>query len=160
MIMLSTLQTYYEFTGDKRVISLMTRYFKWQLSAASTTSLRGLLGEQPRGRQPLHRAWLYNRTRASSSSLQLAEKIHRNTADWHQNGGLPNWHNVNIAECFREPATHYMLTGDKTMLQASYDDQELVRRTCGQVPGGMFGGDENCRMGRIDPGRVWRSAVW
>jgi len=150
MIMLSTLQTYYEFTGDKRVISLMTRYFKWQLSLPDDQFLEDYW-ENSRGGDNLYTVlWLYNRT-GEPFLLQLAEKIHRNTADWHQNGGLPNWHNVNIAECFREPATYYMLTGDKTMLQASYDDQELVRRTCGQVPGGMFGGDENCRMGRIDP---------
>ena len=30
--------------------------------------------------------------------LELATKIHRNTADWRQEGDLPNWHNVNIAQ--------------------------------------------------------------
>ncbi len=150
MIMLSTLQTYYEYTADERVISLMTRYFKWQLSLPDDQFLEDYW-ENSRGGDNLYTVlWLYNRT-GDAFLLQLAEKIHRNTADWHQNGGLPNWHNVNIAECFREPATYYMLTGDKAMLQASYDDQMLVRRTCGQVPGGMFGGDENCRIGRIDP---------
>lgn len=34
---------------------------------------------------------------------------------------LPNWHNVNIAQCFREPATYYMLSGDSADLQASYN---------------------------------------
>lgn len=44
-----------------------------------------------------------------------------------------------------------MLTGDKAMLHASYNVQHLIRRTFGQVPGGMFGSDENARLGYIDP---------
>lgn len=37
------------------------------------------------------------------------------------------------------------------MLAASYNVHHLIRRTFGQVPGGMFGADENARMGYIDP---------
>ena len=58
---------------------------------------------------------------------------------------------MNIAQCFREPAQYYMLTGDSTMLHASYNVHDLIRRTFGQVPGGMFGSDENARLGYIDP---------
>ena len=50
--------------------------------------------------------WLYNHT-GDAFLLELAEKIHRNTADWTKSTSLPNWHNVNIAQCFREPATYY-----------------------------------------------------
>ena len=64
---------------------------------------------------------------------------------------LPNWHNVNIAECFREPAEHYLQTHDDAELQATYADFKEVRKRYGQVPGGMFGGDENCRPGYTDP---------
>ena len=64
---------------------------------------------------------------------------------------LPNWHNVNVAQCFREPATYYMLSGDSAHLAASYNVHALIRRCFGQVPGGMFGADENARMGCIDP---------
>ena len=92
--------------------------------------------------------------------LELAEKIHRNTADWTQSTSLPNWHNVNIAQCFREPATYYMQTGDSAMLNASYNVHRLIRRTFGQVPGGMFGADENARLGYIDPARGWKLVGW
>lgn len=34
---------------------------------------------------------------------------------------------------------------------ASYNVHHLIRNTFGQVPGGMFGADENARMGYIDP---------
>jgi hypothetical protein len=150
MIMLTTLEHYYEFTHDERVIKLMTNYFKWQLTIPDDQFLEDYW-ENSRGGDNLYTVlWLYNRT-GDSFLLDLAKKIHNNTADWHQESSLPNWHNVNIAECFREPATYYMLTGDKAMLAASYNDQQLIRRIFGQVPGGMFGADENARMGYIDP---------
>lgn len=44
-----------------------------------------------------------------------------------------------------------MQTGDSAMLKASYNVHRLIRRTFGQVPGGMFGADENARLGYIDP---------
>lgn len=44
-----------------------------------------------------------------------------------------------------------MLTGDSAMLKASYNVHRLIRRTFGQVPGGMFGADENARIGFFDP---------
>ena len=150
MIALSTLQTYYEYSGDERVIKLMTDYFKWQQTIPDDKFLEDYW-ENSRGGDNLYTVlWLYNRT-GDKFLLDLAHKIHRNTADWCQPTSLPNWHNVNIAECFREPATYYMLTGDKAMLHASYNVQHLIRRTFGQVPGGMFGSDENARLGYIDP---------
>lgn len=150
MIVLSTLQTYYEHSGDERVLKLMTNYFRWQMTIPDDKFLEDYW-ENSRGGDNLYSVlWLYNRT-GDKFLLDLAHKIHRNTANWTNPTSLPNWHNVNIAECFREPATYYMLTGDPKMLHASYNVQSLVRRTFGQVPGGMFGADENARMGYIDP---------
>ena len=40
---------------------------------------------------------------------------------------------------------------NSAMLNASYNVHRLIRRTFGQVPGGMFGADENARLGYIDP---------
>ena len=150
MIVLSLLQTYYEYSGDERVIKLMSGYFKWQLTIPDDKFLKDYW-ENSRGGDNLYSVlWLYNRT-GDKTLLDLAHKIHRNTANWTMASTLPNWHNVNIAQCFREPATYYMLTGDEKMLHASYNVQNLIRRTFGQVPGGMFGADENARMGYIDP---------
>ena len=150
MIVLSLLQTYYEYSGDERVIKLMSGYFKWQLTIPDDKFLEDYW-ENSRGGDNLYSVlWLYNRT-GDKTLLDLAHKIHRNTANWTMASTLPNWHNVNIAQCFREPATYYMLTGDEKMLHASYNVQNLIRRTFGQVPGGMFGADENARMGYIDP---------
>lgn len=150
MIMLWCLQSYYEYSGDQRVIDLMTNYFKWQLTVPDDQLLEDYWENSRGGDNLISIYWLYNRT-GDKFLLELAEKIHRNTADWTRRSQLPNWHNVNIAQCFREPATYYMLSGDSAHLKASYNVQELIRRTFGQVPGGMFGSDENCRLGFIDP---------
>jgi len=150
MIMLWTLQSYYEYSGDNRVISLMTNYFKWQSKVADADFLKDYW-ENSRGGDNLFSVyWLYNIT-GDPFLLELGNKIHRNTANWMDESTLPNWHNVNVAQCFREPATYFMQTGDPAMLQASYNAFNLIRRTFGQVPGGMFGADENARMGYIDP---------
>ncbi|MDD4720308.1 MAG: glycoside hydrolase family 127 protein [Bacteroides sp.] len=150
MIMLWCLQSYYEFTEDHRVLDLMTNYFKWQLQVPDENFLKDYWENSRGGDNLLSVLWLYNRT-GDEFLLELAEKTHRNTADWTQSTTLPNWHNVNIAQSFREPATYYVLTGDSSMLRASYNVHDLIRRTFGQVPGGMFGADENARLGYIDP---------
>ena len=64
---------------------------------------------------------------------------------------LIDWHNVNIAQAFRTPAQYYLLNGDKKYLKATYDNFNIVREHFGQVPGGMYGSDENSRPGYDDP---------
>lgn len=150
MIMLWCLQSYYEYSNDKRVLDLMTNYFKWQLNYPDEKFLKNYW-ENSRGGDNIYSVyWLYNIT-GDPFLLDLVHKIHRNTANWMQDTSLPNWHNVNIAQGFREPATYYMLTKDSVHLYATYNDHDLIRRTFGQVSGGMFGADENARMGYIDP---------
>jgi DUF1680 family protein len=150
MIMLWCLQSYYEYSGDRRVIDLMTKYFKWQLNLPDDRFLKDYWENSRGGDNLLSVYWLYNIT-GDKFLLDLAEKTHRNTANWQQRSSLPNWHNVNIAQCFREPASYYMLSKDSSSLIATYNDFRLIRNTFGQVPGGMFGADENARMGYIDP---------
>jgi hypothetical protein len=150
MLMLWCMQSYYEYSNDARVIPFMTKYFKWQ-STVPDEKLLKIYWENSRGGDNLYSIyWLYNRT-GEKWLLDLANKIHRNTADWSQKDNLPNWHNVNIAQCFREPATYYMQTKDSSFLKATYNDFYLVRSMYGQVPGGMFGADENARKGFDDP---------
>ena len=132
------------------MLDLMTRYFKYQLTVPDDRMLTGYW-QKMRGGDNLHSIyWLYNRT-GDPELLKVAEKIHRCTANWRMKGDLPNWHNVNIAECFREPAQFYQQSGDADDLQAAYANFHEVRKRFGKVPGGMFGGDENCRVGFDDP---------
>ena len=150
MIVLWIMQSYHEYTNDNRVIDFMTRYCHY-LQTVPDDAFLSSYWENSRGGDNLWSVvWLYNRT-GDESLLPLAEKIHRNTADWTKSTQLPNWHNVNVAQCFREPATSYLFTQDSAMLAASYNVQSLIRRAFGQVPGGMFGADENARIGFFDP---------
>ncbi len=150
MLMLWCMQSYYEYNQDARVIPFMTKYFKWQTTVPDEKLLK-IYWENSRGGDNLYSIyWLYNRT-GEKWLLDLANKIHRNTANWSQEDNLPNWHNVNVAQCFREPATYYMQTKDSSFLNATYNDFYLIRAIYGQVPGGMFGADENARKGYDDP---------
>ena len=150
MIVLWCLQSYYEFSNDQRVIPFMTNYFKWENNLPDSLMLKDYW-ENSRGGDNLFSVyWLYNRT-GDKFLLDLGEKLHRNTANWMQTDNLPNWHNVNIAQSFREPATYYLQSHDSAHLNATYNNHFLVRKRFGQVPGGMFGGDENCRKGYHDP---------
>jgi len=148
MIALNALQSYYEFTGDKRVIDLMTAYFKWELTVPDETFLPPFWQQQRAGDNMATVYWLYNRT-GDAFLLELAEKIHNNMARWDET--VASWHNVNIAECFRAPATFYQQSHDRHDLMAAERNYAMVWGIYGEVPGGMFGGDENCRKGYYGP---------
>jgi len=150
MIMLFCLQSYYEQTKDARVLDLMTKYFKYQMTVPDKEMLTHYWQKMRGGDNLYSIFWLYNRT-GDPELLKVAEKIDRCTANWRMKDNLPNWHNVNIAQCFREPGEFYLLSHDPTDLQFAYANHREIRKRFGQVPGGMFGGDENCRVGYDDP---------
>ena len=150
MIVCWIMQEYYEYTGDERVIDFMSRYFRWVAEYPDQNFLKDYWENSRGGDMMWSVVWLYNRT-GERSLLALADKIHRNTADWTKATELPNWHNVNIAQGVREPATYWLFNKNDDLLRASYNVQSLVRRAFGQVPGGMFGADENARIGFFDP---------
>jgi hypothetical protein len=150
MPMLWCLQSYYEYSNDARVLSFMSKYFKWELTIPDDKFLQDYWENSRGGDNLLSVYWLYNRT-GEKALLDLATKIDHNTANWRQKNNLPNWHNVNVAECFREPATYYQQSHNVSDLDATYNDFKLVRAIYGQVPGGMFGADENARVGYTDP---------
>ena len=150
MTMMFCLETYYEHSHDQRVLDLMTKYFKYHLSLPDNQLLTHYWQKMRGGDELYSVYWLYNHT-GDAFLLELAHKIHRVTANWEMPGDLPDWHNVNIAECFREPAEHYLQTHNDAELQSAYANFKEVRKRYGQVPGGMFGGDENCRAGYSDP---------
>ena len=150
MPMLWALQTYYEATGDERVITAMTNYFKWELTIPDNHFLKGLWQGKRGSDNEWSVVWLYNQT-GDESILPLIAKLHRCGVDWTMKNDLPNWHGVNVAQGFREPATYYIYSGEEQMLQAAYDNHRTMRLRYGQVPGGMYGADENARQGYIDP---------
>ncbi|MFA6126829.1 MAG: beta-L-arabinofuranosidase domain-containing protein [Bacteroidales bacterium] len=168
MIMLYCLQSYYEFSGDQRIIDFMGRYFKYQLTVPAEDFLKGYWQGLRSGDNLSSVIWLYNRT-GDPGLLDLGEKIHRCGTGWNSRYTelavtgdevkkypqwwtmLPDWHNVNIAQGFREPAIYSQLSHNPDDVQASYEVFRIIREHFGQVPGGMYGADENARPGYDDP---------
>ncbi len=148
MVMLAALKTYYEYSGDTRVLTLMSRYFKWELTIPDKDFLLSYWEPQRVGDNMDVVFWLYNRT-GQKWLLGLAEKLHRGGANWA--GGVPNWHGVNMAQGFREPAQYAQLNHNPALTQATENDYQTMRRLYGQVPGGIYGADENARPGFSDP---------
>jgi DUF1680 family protein len=148
MIALFCLQDYYSFTGDKRVIELMTNYMKYLTTVPEEQFLVGYWPKMRGGDLLYSVYWLYNRT-GDEFLLELAKKVHRRTAEWSKD--VINWHNVNMSQGFGQPATYYVQSKDPNHLWAAERNWRKIRDMYGQVPGGMFGGDENCRPGFTDP---------
>jgi hypothetical protein len=148
MVALNALQSYYEYTGDPRVLELMQEYFKWELALPEDQFLPPFWQQQRASDNMASAYWLYNRT-GQEYLLALAEKIQRRMANWTET--VASWHNVNIAQCFRAPAVFYQQARDPYFLQATERNYTMIWGTYGQVPGGMFGGDENCRRGYYGP---------
>ncbi len=148
MVMLNALQSYYEYSGDDRVLKLMTKYFRWQLSVPDEDFLLPFWQQQRASDNLASVYWLYNRT-GESWLLDLGEKIHRRMADW--TSGVASWHGVNIAQCFRAPGVYFQQAKDPKLLAATERNLQTVMDLYGQVPGGLFGADENCRPGYDDP---------
>jgi len=148
MVMCNVLQSYYEFSSDERVLPFLMKYFKWLDARPEKDFGAGYWPKIRAGDNIETLYWLYNRT-GEPWLLELASRIHRNMQDW--TTGVHDWHNVNIAQGFREPGVYYQQAGDEKFLQAAERNYETVMDRYGQFPGGGFAGDENCRPGFTDP---------
>jgi hypothetical protein len=148
MLMLNVLQSYYEFSHDERVLRLMSAYFAWQAKLPDAAFGAGYWPRLRMGDNLESIHWLYNRT-GDPALLKLAERVHKNMGDW--TSGVINWHNVNVAQGFREPAIYYLQSRDPRFLHAAERNYDTVVDKFGQFPGGGFAGDENCRPGHVDP---------
>jgi len=160
MVMLAALQSYYEATGDRRVLSLMSRYFQYEFHLPAAELLPGSW-QKLRGGENLESVyWLYNRT-GESFLLDFARRLYARTSDW----AAPilsaerdaHWtessfyHGVNIAMGFRYPAVAYQQSRDRRLLEAVERNYRQVLDRYGRQPGGLFGADENIRPGKDDP---------
>jgi DUF1680 family protein len=157
MIMLQALQSYHDYSGDPRVIDLMKRYARWQLDYFLARPDRGAdRADTPYWKWQQQRAgdalwnvyWLYNRT-GEPWLLDLAREIHGWSADW--TNGIASPHNVNIAQSFDSPAFYWQQSRDPKHLAAAERNWQRLRAEYGQVPGGMFGADEQYRPGFTGP---------
>jgi hypothetical protein len=148
MVMCNVLESFYEFTSDPPVLPFLTKYFQWLNGLPADDFGAGYWPKVRFGDNIQSIYWLYNRT-GDAFLLELAKRIHEHMARW--DTGVINWHNVNIAEGFREPAVFYQQSGDTKLLAAAERNYQTVMARYGQFPGGGFAGDENCRPGFGDP---------
>lgn len=170
MVMLKVLTQYEEATGDKRVIPLMTKYFRYEAANLPKRPLRDW------GRYRWHDnvytvLWLYNRT-GDRSLLDLARLLHEQGYDWQAQfadfkytgktdkavlkdnpGGKPSdhamqTHGVNNAMALKASPISYLLTGnasDRTGLDKMLEQLDKYHG----LPNGMFSGDEH--LAGLDP---------
>jgi DUF1680 family protein len=157
MVMLFALRSLYEATGDARVLPFMTKYFRWQMTVPLEDFLSASWQKQRGGDNLDSIYWLYNRT-GEPWLLDLARVNHERTDDW--SGGIASWHNVNFAECFREPAQFFQQAKDARYLKAAVRNYDVMRRLYGQVPGGGYGADENARPGFNGPRNGTETCGW
>ena len=126
----------------------MLRYCDWLIALPESDYLIHWVAKR-RGIELLKNIlWLYNLT-GEPRLLDLAHKTHRRTNDW--TSGISRYHNVDFSECLYEPGLYYTLSKDPAHYDAVERNRSLVYDEFGQVPGGMFGGDEKMRPGYGGP---------
>lgn len=145
--LLQALRSHEEFTGDKRIEPFMLRFMRF-MNAQGPGAFNSSWVSKRWGDGLDVAFWLYNRTR-ETFLLDLADKMHTHGVDWA--GGVADWHNVNVAQGFREPAQYALRSGKQDHTRATYRNYATALGTYGQFPGGGFAGDENARPGFGDP---------
>ena len=160
MLMLFVLQSYYEYSGDQRVLPFLSRYFGYELDLPAGNLLPGSW-QKLRGGDNLESVyWLYNRT-GKKFLLDLGRKLFERTSDWTSPILTPErektertssfYHGVNISMGFRQPGVYFQQSKDRKYLDAVERNFKQIMDEFGQQPGGMFGADENIRPGATDP---------
>jgi len=150
MVMLKVLQQYYSATHDRRVIRLMTNYFKYQLDQLPRTPLdHWTFWARYRAGDNLQAVyWLYNIT-GDGFLLRLADLLHKQTFDYtnaflhtHLLATPGAIHGVNLAEGMKEPLIYYQQHPERQYAEAMDDALADLRRYDG-MPYGLFGADES-----------------
>ena len=164
IVMLKALTQYQELTGDPRVIPLMDRYFRYQLSALPARPLRDW-GKFRWQDEALTVLWLYNRT-GSAYLLDLARLLHAQGYDWmaqyadfkytqritaefiklNEGGGLKDLalatHGVNNAQAIKTGPVWSLVSGAASDRAAVLQMLVELDKYHG-LPNGMFSCDEH-----------------
>ena len=166
MVMLKVLKQYYSATGDKRVIALMTNYFRYQLQHLPTEPLdHWTFWARYRGGDNLLMVyWLYNIT-GDRFLLDLGEILHQQTFDFTRaflqtdllstRGSI---HCVNLAQGMKEPIVYYQRHPEQRYLDATKKGFADIRKFDG-IANGLYGGDEALHGNNPTQGSELCSAV-
>jgi hypothetical protein len=146
--MMYAYRSYYDFSGDKRVLDLLTKFCHYELTLDDSKFFRGGWGVSRNSDNMDMVYWLYNRT-GDPKLLELGEKLMRTGQRWMDRIG--GGHNVQTSQGFRKPAIFYQQNKDPKYLGIADSNWDALYDQYGQVPGGMFGGDEFARPGYGDP---------
>lgn len=152
MPILNALQSFHEATGDPRVIPFMLNYFRYELNLPREDLFAESWQKIRAGDNLESVYWAYNRT-GEAWLLDLARAIHERTTRWDLGPDVDRFclHGVNFAQGFREPGEYYVFSRARADLDATERNYMEVVAKWGQVPGGMYGADENCRNGYCSP---------
>lgn len=149
MVMLKILQQYYSATGDKRVIDVLTKYFRYQLKELPAKPLdHWTFWARYRGGDNLMIVyWLYNIT-GDQFLLDLGDLIHKQTFDYTdaflntdmltKEGSI---HCVNLAQGIKAPLIYYQHHPEQKYLDATNEGLKDIRKYNGMAHG-LYGGDE------------------
>ena len=150
MVMLKVLEQYYSATQDKRVVKLMTDYFRYQLHELPRAPLdHWTFWARYRAGDNLQAVyWLYHIT-GDRFLLDLADLLHKQTFDY-TNAFLNTLllqtpgaiHGVNLAEGMKEPMIYYQQHPEERYLAATDKGLADLDRYDG-MPYGLFGADES-----------------
>ncbi|MFN8346452.1 MAG: glycoside hydrolase family 127 protein [Spirosomataceae bacterium] len=168
MVMLKALQQYYTATQDKRVLTLLDKYFRYQLANLPKNPLGKwtFWGEQRGGDNLQIVYWLYNITK-EKYLLDLGELIHQQTFDWttkltnntlRRLNPYPDLHCVNVAQGIKEPLIYYQQHPENKYMQAVKEGLTALKEVHGFV-NGMYGGDEGLHGNDPTQGSELCSAV-
>ncbi|RYY38100.1 MAG: hypothetical protein EOP46_00065 [Sphingobacteriaceae bacterium] len=166
MVMLKVLKQYYSATGDKRVIKLMTNYFRYQLKELPVKPLDNwTFWAKYRGGDNLMLVyWLYNITK-DDFLLQLGDLIHQQTfnytnafLDGKMLSTIGSIHCVNLAQGFKEPLIYYQQHPEQRYLDAVKTGFDDLRKFNGMAHG-LYGGDETLHGNNPTQGSELCSAV-
>jgi len=148
MVMLKVLQQYYSATNDKRVISLMTNYFHYQLKELPQKPLdfRTFWPKYRGGDNLMVVLWLYNIT-GDTELLKLADIIYEQTFNYYATFNSYNWwrtgnmHCVNLAQGLKTLAVYAQYRNKMDNLSVLKKGFTDILTFLG-YPHGGFGGDE------------------
>lgn len=166
MVMLKVLKQYYSATGDKRVIKLMTNYFRYQLNELPKKPLdHWTYWAKYRGADNLMVVyWLYNIT-GDKFLLDLGEIIHKQSFDFtnaflHTNllQKMGSIHTVNLAQGMKEPLIYYQAHPESLYVEAANKGFNDLR-TFNGTANGLYGGDEALHGNNPTQGNEFCAAV-
>ncbi|MDR6197457.1 beta-L-arabinofuranosidase domain-containing protein [Siphonobacter sp. SORGH_AS_0500] len=166
MVMLKILKQYYSATGDQRVTTLMTNYFRYQLKELPAKPLdHWTFWARYRGGDNLMMVyWLYNQT-GDPFLLKLGDLIHKQTFDY--TDGFLNTdfltragsiHCVNLAQGIKSPIIYYQHHPEQKYIQAVEKGFADIRKFNGMAHG-LYGGDEALHGNNPTQGSELCSAV-